>query len=438
MSAPRLVLVKPPDASEFNFGTFSLGVLAAFVREVAHIEIIDATDLDAVEASERVWSLEPDVVGLTVMGFSSVHSGLRFLRTLNGKRPAKSHAPILVGGHGATSTPMPFLIAGATAVVLGEGERTLKSVLEEGVQPWAPGLASLVDGTMVIGPAQRLIRPLDDLPWPARDLMPAPPDGVHLVETSRGCPHRCNFCETARFHHGKWRAHSPARVVAEVTSLVDDHDAWMILFADDNFASKPGRVLEICERLRGGSLPATFLAAVRADDLLRDPALIPAMSAARILRVNVGVETLEPDAAAAAGKPISLEVYREAFAALRAHGIFSVASFIVGLPNEQSDSRSLVDLAVEAGPDAAIFVPFIPMPDTPLARGRPELEVKATDRKTAIAATSAFFRHPTVRDRLAHAASAGGIRGTMARATAAHNRQRELASVEPGRAIAER
>jgi anaerobic magnesium-protoporphyrin IX monomethyl ester cyclase len=212
-----------------------------------------------------------------------------------------------------------------------------------------------------------------------------------------------------------WRPHSPERVAAEVALLVDEYDAWTILLADDNFAASSDRVMEICRRLCKGPLPAAFFASIRADDLVRDPQMATAMAEARILRVTVGVETLEPQAAAHAGKPIDREVYREAFALLRANGIFSLASFITGLPGQQADVDAAVEQAVSAGPDAAVFVPFLPMPGTPLAEGRTAFEPNTRDRKNAEKSTAAFFQHPAVRKNLAEAESAGGIRGLMAK-----------------------
>lgn len=83
MSRPLIVLVKPPEVSEIDFGAFSLGVLAAFIREVAEPVIVDATDWPPAEAVERVWSLKPDMVGVTVMGLGSLDSALKFLRLLS-------------------------------------------------------------------------------------------------------------------------------------------------------------------------------------------------------------------------------------------------------------------------------------------------------------------------------------------------------------------
>jgi anaerobic magnesium-protoporphyrin IX monomethyl ester cyclase len=417
------VLVKPPERSTFNFGTFSLAALAAVVRDAADVSIEDATDLPIPHASARMLALKPDLVGITVMGTASVKPAVHFVKQLrlaeSSDSGARARVAVVCGGHGASCMPAELLGAGADAVVIGEGEVTFRNIVENGIRPRAPGVACRVDGRLVIGPEQKLVLPLDRLPSPARDLMPEPPDGVHLMETSRGCPHDCAFCETTRFYRRRWRPYSPERVVEEVRRLVEDHGAWIIHFADDNFTANPKRVLHICERLRQrGALPAFFMVSARADDLVADPDLLPAMAAARILRVSVGVETLSAATALRVGKFISPDTYHTAFRRMRELGIFSVASLIVGLPGESRAERDRsVELVVQAGPDSAHFVPFLPLPGLPLTHGDQSCEPEPEDALDASAFTTAFFHHPHVHARLKLAAQRGGVLGLLARAT---------------------
>lgn len=419
MSA-SVLLVKPPERSSFNFGAFSLGVLAAAVRDLAAVEILDATSLTLEEAEAAVEERDPDLVGVTAMGFSSVAPVAAFVRRLAASR-SRGRPVLVAGGHGASSLPGEILAAGADAVVIGEGEVTFRRLVEEGsgaVRPGDPGLALLVDGRVIEGPPQRLVFPLDRLRAPARDLMPPPADGVHLMETSRGCPHACSFCEATRFYGRRWRGFSPERVAAEVRRLVEVFGAFVIEFADDNFTASPARVLRLCEALRGATLPAFFLVSARADDLVAHPDLIPAMAEARMLRVSVGVETLDPDVAAGVGKPIPPEVYREAFGRMRELGIFSVASLIVGLPGETPEGRARsAGLAVEAAPDAARFLPFLPVPGSPLRGDRPAYHPDPADVRDALLFTRAFYGHPDVRGRLERAVEGGGVRGLLAGGT---------------------
>jgi coproporphyrinogen III oxidase-like Fe-S oxidoreductase len=151
----------------------------------------------------------------------------------------------------------------------------------------------------------------------------------------------------------------------------------------------------------------------RADDLLASAEVLPAMAAVRMLRVSVGVETLSGDGSVRIGKSIPSSLYCELFERMRELRMFSVASLIVGLPGESAaDRMRSVELAVEAGPDSAQFVPFQPLPGIPLAGGR--ADVRPEDIRDAQAFTKAFFAHPRVRARLAGAVRSGGIRGLLA------------------------
>ncbi|MGD8456287.1 MAG: radical SAM protein [Anaerolineales bacterium] len=412
----KIVLVKPPEYSSFNFGTFSLAVLASTVRDIADVRILDATNLCIGEAVEEIWAYKPDLIGITVMGLKSVKPVMDFIKHLRSK--GNDRTPIIAGGHGATLKPTSLLNSGANAVVIGEGELTFEKIIKEGIQPGDAGIACLVKNKIVIGPPQKLIHPLDNLRLPAIDLMPPPPDGIYLMETSRGCPHACAFCETTRFFGKRWRPKSPQRVIGEIQRLVETCDAWIIHFADDNFTADVKRVLCICKALqRETTLPAFFMVSARGDDLISDPELLPAMAAARILRITVGVETLSKEMSSKVGKKISPETYRKAFQRMRDLGIFSIASFIIGLPGEDPSIRQRsVELAIQAGPDAAHFLPFLPLPGIPLATGFNHTDPLPKDIMDANEFTRAFFLHPTIRNRL-NAALGKGVRGLLAKAT---------------------
>jgi anaerobic magnesium-protoporphyrin IX monomethyl ester cyclase len=413
---PKVVLVKPPERSHFNFGTFSLAVLAAAVRDIAQVRLIDATTLGPDEAAARVWAQAPAIIGVTTMGLGSVPPVANFIAVLRAHPQMNPATRIIAGGHGASMLPERLLEAGADAVVIGEGERTFRQLIERGFAPGDPGLACLVGERVVRGPAAPLLEPLDTLPLPARDLMPRRADSMHLMETSRGCPHACAFCETVRFHGRRWRHHSPERVAREVRDLVTQRDAWIIHVTDDNFAASRRRAVKICELLSRQQLPACFMVSARADDLLGHDSLLPALAAARFLRISVGVETLEGELAHVTGKSLSLTQYRELFQRMRSLGIFSVASFIIGLPGETIEMRRRAgELALAAGPDSARFLPYYPLPGTPLASWRVGLDPDPADVAHAEACNLAFLAAGSTRRRLAEAAAGGGVRALLAR-----------------------
>ncbi|MCU7924098.1 MAG: B12-binding domain-containing radical SAM protein [Candidatus Thiodiazotropha sp. (ex Dulcina madagascariensis)] len=420
----RLLLIKPPESSDFNFGAFSLGVLAAAVQDLVEVTILDATRMPQEEAADIAWRARPDWLGITAMGVTSVSAVSTLLRQLRKHPHANRKTLLMAGGHGATGLPQPLLEAGADLVVLGEGEITLRRILSTGFVPGMEGTACLLDGRLCTGLAAPLVAPLDALLPPARHLMPPPEDDVHLLETSRGCPHACEFCETTRFFGRRWRYKSPERVVEEARHLLEEQGAWIIHICDDNFTASRRRVRSICELLSDGPLPPLIMVSARADDLAADQNLLPAMASANMLRIAIGVETLDPRLAAAAGKSIAAETYRSVFDRMRELGMFSVASFIVGLPGEDASMRQRnLSLAVETAPDCARFVPFIPMPGVPMAGDQRQWAPDSEHVREAYRLNREFLNAASVHKRLKIAAAAGGVRSILARGVLEREKQ---------------
>ena len=219
-------------------------------------------------------------------------------------------------------------------MVLGEGEETFRELIKKGVSPTVKGLALLSKGVLTKTSPRPLIQDLDVLKEPARDLAGPPPEGVALVETSRGCPYHCMFCEASRFYNNVWRPRSPEVVVKNIQSLVEQ-GAAIIHIVDDNFTVDPRRVLRICELLEKGPLPLFFYFSARSDDLLNLPELIPALARAHFLRAGIGIETLEPELAHVIGKPISREQHSRAVGALRKAGIYTMRPLSPGSLEKQ-------------------------------------------------------------------------------------------------------
>ncbi|MFA5269497.1 MAG: radical SAM protein [Methanoregula sp.] len=420
----KIVLVKPPERSAFNFGSFSLAVLAAALEDIAALRIIDATTMGAGEAARAILAESPAVVGITAMGPSSIPPVISLMQALRAEGFSGS---VIAGGHGATMFPSPLLAEGADAVVLGEGEETLREIVLHGISPQIAGICCMQQGEMVVSSPRELIDPLDCLRPPARHLTPPPPDGVYLLETSRGCPHGCAFCETTRFYGRRWRARSPEIVASDIRGLVRS-GASVIQIADDNFTASPDRVIRICRLLKGGPLPLFSLFFTRSDDIVRAPELPRYLAGAHFLRASVGVETTNPSLTGIIKKDIPVEKHRKAFALMADAGIFSIASLIIGLPGETADMRKqYVEDVVGLGADTVYFLPFQPLPGTPL--GTPTGEPDPGIVSEAARLTAEFENHPEVRRRMEVLAGEPTVRGMLARAGIA---RRTSPALDPG------
>lgn len=405
----RVALVKPPEQSKMDFGTFSLEVLAAEVIDIAAVDILDATGLSIEKATFEITRRKPDFIGITAMGLRSVEPVCASIKAI---RKANFRGKIIVGGHGASMSPHIILENGADCVVYGEGESTFREILQLGISQKTRGIYLLKDGHLIKTPQRDFIN-LEDVKEPARNLVSQRTDGFFLLETSRGCPHKCSFCESSRFYSCNWRERSPSTVVKDIHKLLEI-GAMVIQLSDDNFTADPKRAKEICKLLKNGPLPLFFIFSARSDDLIRDPELIPALAESNFLRVTIGVETLIPEIAKFVGKNISFNQHKQAFDLLRKAEIFSMASYIVGLPGETEEMRkTYVELATKLS-DSATFLPFQPLPGTPMFKGNAEPEEWA--KEYSLKLNMEFSHHPVSNRRLMLAAKKKTVRGMLARA----------------------
>ena len=318
-----------------------------------------------------------------------------------------------MGGHGASVLPQPLLESGADAVVYGEGEQTLREVILQGISDNTAGLIIMREGKILKTSPRRLID-LDTLVMPAKKWITTPKDALYLLETSRGCPHRCRFCETSSFFRSTWRSRSPEKVVKDIETLVD-RGALIIQITDDNFTANPKRAIKICNELENRNLPLFFVFSARSDDLLSNPELIPSLAKANFLRAAIGVETPDEKISQQIGKGISLEQHKLAFDGLRKAGIYTVASFIVGLPEETEQTRkNYVNIACELA-DSATFVPFLPLPGTEMADAAGSAKPQPWSVECAAKLTRQFRQNPKNIDRLLQAAQEPSIRGILAK-----------------------
>jgi hypothetical protein len=161
--------------------------------------------------------LDADVVGISAnftFERSMVTQTIEYIRTLPGPHL------VVVGGHDATADPEYYLRRGADLCVLGEGESAVQEIVRSianGQSPMVSGTASIQNGA-VRQDARRRPHRFEDIVFPDSDTLKETqfdqsPDGplpagvssrIASLETSRGCPEACSFCDIS-FIVGKYR-----------------------------------------------------------------------------------------------------------------------------------------------------------------------------------------------------------------------------------------
>lgn len=184
---------------------------------------------------------------------------------------------------------------------------------------------------------------------------------VTLIETSRGCPHACEFCSISQFFGRTWNARPVAEVVAEIRAL----NARTIFFTDDNLLADRERA----KRLLRALAPLKLRWAAQATlDAARDEELASLLQASGCLFVLIGFESLQPAALAAMGKDVNrVADYAHAARRLARHGIGVYATFVFGYDGDTETSFRLTrDFALANGFFFAAFNHIVPFPGTPL------------------------------------------------------------------------
>ena len=361
-------------APNFLIPPLELMTLGAVARQRPgwDVSLLDcmAEELDLSQTLTRVRALRPDVV-VTMLGFEVCGDDLDTLAMI---RRVVPRATVLAFGYLVTERPAEALGHGACdGLLLNEPEATFDEALER-VQKGEPlvglsGLATLVDGELVLGPERPRIKDLDALPFADHTLvkldaynesfMPRP---TGSIMSARGCAFGCTYCVRTFGRKMAYRsAESLAEEVASLRALGIDH----IRFLDDTFTIKRQRVIELCELLSRQPPGLTWTALTRLDRV--DPQLLGKMYRAGCRRLYVGVESISDRILELYNKGLTAEQIRTGLAHIRASGMECSAFFIVGAPDETPEEiEQNIEFALEADPDYIIVTRIQYWPGTDL------------------------------------------------------------------------
>ncbi|SMH52025.1 radical SAM protein [Azospirillum agricola] len=178
-------------------------------------------------------------------------------------------------------------------------------------------------------------------PVPRWDLYPNRGANLGTLQTSRGCPFQCDFCDVIQYLGRRQRHKDPEQVIAELEVLYR-HGYRRVLLADDNFTVHRRHAHAVLAALRAWNAahaddPMQFMTQVSVD-LARDPELMEACKAAGLDTVFIGIETVNEDSLRESGKRQNLyQGAADALAAILSHGIAVYAGIIVGFDADRPD-----------------------------------------------------------------------------------------------------
>jgi radical SAM superfamily enzyme YgiQ (UPF0313 family) len=195
--------------------------------------------------------------------------------------------PVAIGGPYASLSPG-RVRPHADILFVGEAERTWPTFLEDfRAGRWRDEYR-----------AESAIE-LKDSPVPAVEKLEAR-YMTGLVQTSRGCPFQCEFCDVIVYLGRKQRHKEPDKVVAELEQLYGEGYRYVFL-ADDNFTANRKKCVEILSAVRdwnqGKPEPVHFSTQLSIDIAREtDAGVLDLCAEAGMREVFIGIETPDHDA----------------------------------------------------------------------------------------------------------------------------------------------
>jgi len=251
---------------------------------------------------EEIKRCRPALVGLSFLSTTSYPYAKILARQI---RAADVRVRLAFGGVFATLNAQLIKLQCPEVdfVCRGDGEQLILDLIEHLEYPdGVGGLTWAKDGQVVNNPNRTMERHLDQWPFPDRESLPLdfvesmPLDVPAILsmkrfttmQTSRGCPWPCVFCDIPIFNEGKWRSRSPQHVVDEFKHL-QALGYGSVYFVDDHFLLQPKRIEAICKGLNDHGITIEWGCEGRVDSVAQH--LFPAMAKAHCRTIMFGIES---------------------------------------------------------------------------------------------------------------------------------------------------
>lgn len=403
----RVMLIFPPmfdlrDIDTMFCPPLGIAYLGAFVRDMVAVKLLDAViegaynrtpvsdkmelvGLSYDDILAQIRSFQPDLVGFSCI-FSNQFVPIKILARRIKSEIDQGVVLVAGGTHPSFMPERTLTTTDLDFVVLGEGELSLQDLLAAhnngGEISSIDGLA-FRDGEQVrVNPRVRWVENLDDIPFPARDLLPMEkyfqvnvPMALHWRKrrntsliSSRGCPNHCAYC-SANIHWGnRLRYRSMDNVLAEIEHLRKDFGVEELKFQDDNLTLPPRRARQLFQGMIDRELIMPWNTPSGLPIWSLDEALIKLMKKSGCYEFTLAVESGDPWVLKnIANKPLKLEKAVEVARLARKHGLTTVGYFVIGFPGETMDQiRRTIRFAHSLRLDYFRAFIYNPLPGSPL------------------------------------------------------------------------
>lgn len=342
--SPRAKIIRRFYLRDHRPTALLFGHLAAVFGKLGHhVEYVE----DRVPAAADLVVFNPVLISLA-----------REIEVMRQVKKANPSIRIWVVGTVASVMPEAFEGLGAT-VIRGESEQilwTMDRILEN--ENATIQLGSMEDLDAIPFPDWTLFRPksfrigYDFTRFPTA-----------LIQQSRGCSMKCNYCPYILLEN-QTRFRDPAAVAEEIRHDMARWGFRSFKFRDPLFGADKKRLYRLIEQL--ARLPQRIQFSIESRIELLPPEVLRALRSVGLTSVTVGIETPDEKMQRKYHRsPIREDRQHEFVARCRELGIRTVAGFMIGFPEDTEESiHSVLRYAKDVGPTYANFNVVTPYPGT--------------------------------------------------------------------------
>jgi radical SAM superfamily enzyme YgiQ (UPF0313 family) len=268
---------------------------------------------------------------------------------------------------------VPVVMGGITVSALAEeaARHCHTVVIGEGEPVWPGLLRDFSRGRLQPRYVQQPYGRFDlrDAPMPRFDLLDPAKYNRITVQTSRGCPHRCEFCASSILLTSQYKLKPIDKVIAEIRAIKRIWPRPFIEFADDNSFVARDHYKALLRELAAENIRWFTETDIRAAE---DGELLELMRESGCQQVLIGLET--PFRGGLDGlelknnwKARRLETYKRSIERIQSHGITVNGCFILGLDGDTPEVFEAVhDFVRDSGLYEVQITFQTPFPGTPL------------------------------------------------------------------------
>lgn len=360
MSKNILFLTKP-----FVIEPLGIMHLSSVLKQKGHVTEIATTNEDLELKLDR---FNPDIIA-----YSMMTGDQEFYNNINKNLKKNYKFKAIAGGPHPTFFPEFLKDSSFDAICLGEGEEAILDLAENLKSKTILNFHFKDNEKIIKNPIRPLIKNLDTLPFPDRDLVFKYPNinqgPIKHFLASRGCPYNCSYCFNESYSKiykdkGKRvRFRSVDNLLEEVKQVINKSPTKFIYFQDDTFILNKEWLNEFSQKYKD-KINLPYHCHTRAN--LVNESIVKTLKESQCYSIHIAAESgNEGVRKNILNRNMSNEQIINSTHLFRQYGIKTMLQNILGLPftNLKNDFETL-ELNINANPDYAWASIFQPYPKT--------------------------------------------------------------------------